>query len=230
MSPDDYSTLELPDDAEAAFIVAEKTYRAEVLQYAAPGRNEYYTYINKVLGARDELQVPILSSYKCPPLRGTDDTEFRFDFRFVAGEVDRLRARIEIRGSRRNKAYSVRFDAATKQKVRHLLGQIKTIVDEVELDDRKKEALYAKINALEIEFDRDRTRFDAFGAFFIEVAGVVGEAANKMEPVRKLIDSIAKLFGAAKSYEDENPQLPPHREPKKIEAPRKRLPAPKPDD
>jgi hypothetical protein len=110
------------------------------------------------------------------------------------------------------------------------LNQIKNIVDEVELDDRKKEALYSKINALADEFDRDRTHVQAFGALVIEMAGIVGEAANKMEPARKLLDSIARVFGVAKSHEDANLQLPPHHEPKKIEPPHKRLPAPKPDD
>src|SRR5262249_5265026 len=99
-----------------------------------------------------------------------------------------------------------------------------------ELDDRKKEALCSKINALANEFDRDRTRFEAFAALVIETAGVVGEATNAMEPARKLLDSIAKFFGMAKSREDANPQLPPHSEPKKIEPPRKRLPLPIPDD
>src|SRR5262249_49992542 len=189
-------------------------------------RKGYYQYMNKVLCARDELKVEILSQYGLPPPINI----YEKDFLSFTGEVDRFRTRVFIQASNRKKAYSVRFDSATKQKIRHLLGKIKAIVDEVELDDRKKETLYAKINALEKEFDRDRTRFDAFAALVIEVAGVVGEAANKMEPVRKLIDSIAKLFGTAKSHEDENPQLPPRREPKKIDAPHKRLPAPKPDD
>ena len=190
------------------------------------GDRDYYSYMNRVLGAKDELQVKILMEYKPPTLAMIRE----IDFLFIAGEVDRLRTRVQIRSSIRNKAYSVRFDAATKQKVRHLLNQIKEIVDEVELDDRKKEALYSKINALANEVDRDRTHVQAFGALVVEVAGIVGEAADKMEPARKWLDSIAKCFGTAKSHEDANPQLAPHREPKKIEPPRKRLPAPKPDD
>jgi hypothetical protein len=179
-----------------------------------------------VLGARDELQVKILLTYTAPALSLIREN----DFLFVTGEVDRLRTRVQIRNSRRDRAYSVRFDAATKQKVRHLLNQIKEIVDEVELDDRKKEALYSKINALANEVDRDRTHIQAFGALVVEMAGIVGEAANRMEPARKFLDSIARVFGVAKSHEDANLQLPLHHEPKKIEPPHKRLPAPKTDD
>jgi hypothetical protein len=139
------------------------------------GDRDYYSYMNRVLGAKDELQVKILMEYKPPTLAMIRE----IDFLFIAGEVDRLRTRVQIRSSIRNKAYSVRFDAATKQKVRHLLNQIKEIVDEVELHDRKKEALYSKINALANEVDRDRTHVQAFGALVVEMAGIVGEAADK---------------------------------------------------
>lgn len=71
---------------------------------------------------------------------------------------------------------------------------------------------------------------EAFGALVIEVAGIVGQAAEKMEQVRKWLDSIAKFFGHAKSHEDANPQLTPPEAPKKIEPPRKHLPAPRSDD
>jgi hypothetical protein len=45
-------------------------------------------------------------------------------------------------------SYSVALDSATKSKIRHHLQQIKDIVDRLEVSERKKEALYSKINAL----------------------------------------------------------------------------------
>ena len=74
------------------------------------------------------------------------------------------------------------------------MNQIKEIVGEVELDDRKKEALYSKINALANEVDRERTHVQAFGALVVEMAGIVGEAADKMEPARKWLDSNCKML------------------------------------
>jgi hypothetical protein len=225
MSVDDVFSLILPDDPDVAFLKLETLFRQELLDNY-DNETDYYQYMNKVLCARDELQVEILSDYKIPE----PDSIHENDFLLFTAELDRFKTRLIIQNSKRNKTYSVRLDATTKQKVRHLLNQIKGIVDKVELDDRKKEALYIKINALEEEFDRDRTRVEAFGALVIEIAGIVGEAADKMEPARKWLDSIAKCFGAAKSHEDTNPQLPPHSEPKKIEPPRKRLPTPKQGD
>jgi hypothetical protein len=102
------------------------------------------------------------------------------------------------------------------------LERIKNIVDGVEVSQRKKEALYSKINALADEIDRDRTRFDAAMALVLEVASTGGEAAEKLEPVRKWIDSIARLLGRAKEEEDAAAQgLPAPEERKQIEPPRR---------
>jgi len=69
-----------------------------------------------------------------------------------------------------------------------------TIVEKLEISDGKKEALFDRIAALENEVDKDRTRLEAYGALVIEAAGVLGEAAQKAEPVRKWLDTIGKLI------------------------------------
>lgn len=66
----------------------------------------------------------------------------------------------------------------------------------MELDDWKREALFARLNALQEEVDRDRFRFQIFGAMVIEMGGVIGTTAERMEPARKLLDSIAASSGA----------------------------------
>ena len=96
------------------------------------------------------------------------------------------------------------FDAATKQKIRHYLGQIRNIVDQLDVNEHKKEKLFNKIDDLATEVDRDRTRYEIFGAFVIAASGTIGEAYNKVEPA---VASIAHLFWGAKE-KDEIPALP----------------------
>ena len=139
------------------------------------------------------------------------------------GDVDNFITQSHIRQGRRNRGYSVAFDVSAKRKIAHFLKQIRDVIDKAELDDRKREALYARIGALQTEVDRVRTRFEAFGAFAIEAAGILGEMGKQIEP---LTNSIARIFGTAKSYEDANPALPPPKVPKKISPPKK---APKPE-
>jgi hypothetical protein len=66
----------------------------------------------------------------------------------------------------------------------------------------KKERLYAKTNSFLAEVDRDRTRFEQFSKLVIALALLGGEAAQEFEPARKLINSIARLLGRSKEFED----------------------------
>ena len=137
-------------------------------------------------------------------------------FRNFISDVDRYVTRARIAQGRRNRGYSVAFDSIAKKKIGHYLSQIRDIIDAADLDDRKKEALYARITALQTEIDRSRTRFEAFGAYVIEAAGILGEAGKRIEP---LTDAIAKVFGIAKSHEDAIQSLPKPPDLKKLNPP-----------
>jgi hypothetical protein len=77
---------------------------------------------------------------------------------------------------------------------------------------------------LQTEVDRSRTRFEAFGAYVIEAAGIPGDAGKRIEP---LTNSLAKVFGVAKRAEDAAQSLPKPAEIKKLSPP---LPLPEPTD
>lgn len=128
---------------------------------------------------------------------------------------------MQIRRARRVQGYSVRFDRATKEKLRHHLEQIRVLVDKAELGETKKEALFKKINALQAEIDRDRTRFEALAALTIEASGTLGEALEKSK-IESLLDKVAYLFWGAK--QEETKRLPPPTERKRIEPPRPATP------
>ena len=76
MSHDDYFSSELPDDPDAAFVVLEEAFRTEVLAKKMHGDTDYYSYMNRVLGAKDELQVKILLEYKPPTLAMIREIDF----------------------------------------------------------------------------------------------------------------------------------------------------------
>jgi hypothetical protein len=136
-------------------------------------------------------------------------------------DVQHYRTKLQIRQSRRNKGYSVRFDSATKQKVRHHIEQLRVIIETLEVKQNKKEELLKKLDAFAAEVDKDRMRYEAWGAVVIDAAEVLGEAADKAAPARKWIDSISRLIWGAKMDEEEAKRLPAPREVKQIEPPRK---------
>lgn len=87
----------------------------------------------------------------------------------------------------------------------------------LEVEQKKREALFSKLNDLQEEIDRDRSRFDTYAALAIETAGVLGETVDKSR-VLALLDAIARVFWGAKS-ERETKRIPPPTLPKRLEPP-----------
>lgn len=218
---------DLPDDPELAFLQLEKNFREVCEEEAKAARNDpsvrdlsYTTYIGKVLAALNELGLTTsaLASQEIPNIKDVSIHTYR-EF---TKDVEHFKTQLQIRHSRRSKGYSVKLDSTAKAKIRHFLDQIKEIVDKLEVDQKKKDALYNKINALQAEVDRDRTRFDAYADLVIETAGTADEAAGKLNNnVRRLLDSIGKVIWGAK--QEETPKLPPPTTPKKLEGPKSKL-------
>jgi len=114
--------------------------------------------------------------------------------------------------------YSVAFDAPTKVKLRHHLGQMRTIVDESDESPEKKNVLYTRIAELSEEIDKDRTRFEHLTALTIQIAQTTSVVAEKVEPLARLLQG---LFGKSKAQENQRATLPAPRKRKQIEGPRK---------
>lgn len=213
-----YQYPELPLDAEEAFLTLEDGYRRECeAAVSKSGEHDnvtvYYTdYIAQVLGAAEELGlVEAAFETEVPKIENVDFHTYQN----FSKRVKHYRTRLEIRHARRIQGHSVSFDAATKAKVHHLLRQVHDIFTKLEVDEKKREALLAKLAALDAEVDRNRTRFESYAALAIEVADVAGEVIIRSK-IPELLDSLARLFGAAKR-DEEIRQLPAPSSPKRIE-------------
>ena len=137
-------------------------------------------------------------------------------------DVDYCVSELRLRNIEREKQHSVALDTATKTKLRHLLSQIREMVDKLDISVARKERLYSRINALQEEIDRERTRYQAFAALMIEASDDVGEAAKRLEPAVRLLERVGAVFRKAKRDEDNQPKLPPRKEHKRIEPPNKK--------
>jgi hypothetical protein len=212
----------LPDDPEQAFVVLEKFFREQSEGKLARTDNStdqrviYVDYISKVIAAINELGIAAQFETKIPRINEVDFNTYA-EF---GKDVQHYRTMLQIRQSRRNKGYSVQFDSATKQKIRHHIEQLRIVIEKLEVDQAKKEILLKRLDAFVAEVDRDRTRFEAWGAVVIQAAEVLGDSAEKAEPARKWLDSIGRLIWGAKNDEDAAKQLPPPKEVKQIEPPR----------
>lgn len=221
MSNDDDLYSDLPEDHELAFLKLEDIFRKELFvrtKQTPPSPIHYIQYLNKTHAAARALELPVLEKMEGPNVTNAANL-----FAIVSPEIENYIIQTKIRHGRRAKGYSVALDAITKEKVRHLISQIRSIVDRLEIDVRKKEALYARITALNDEVDRERTKYDAYAGLAIEISNTAGKVARNLRPASRLLDAIGKLLGAAKDAEVEKPQL-------RLEAPRLQLTPPSDGD
>lgn len=173
----------------------------------------------EVLGAADALGFQALKDWSIPTI---EDRVVDVVYTSFRRAVRRLCTEMQVRIGRRLKENSVAFDPETKKKLRTLLDQMREAVDtEPHLTPRKKDALYRKISALAAEVDSDWSRSESYGALVIEVAGIGGEAAHRLEPMRKLLEAIGGLWGKALRDRDDSPSLPAPKEQKRIEPPKR---------
>jgi hypothetical protein len=184
--------------------------------------NSYYIeYINHTIAAAKGLGLDILQNWKLPSHNQYQNiSDIYRDF---TADVDHYSFQMRLTHARHQEQYSVALDASEKRKIRHYVEQIKTIIEDSNLDTKKKEALFDQINAFLKELDRDRTRQEVFSDLFISIAHTFGEATKELEPIRGFIDSIARVLGYGKEREDSAPKLPPART-KQIEGPKREDP------
>jgi hypothetical protein len=173
------------------------------------------SYIAQVIAAINELGLRAKFAADLPVI---EDVDYNTYLNF-SKDVKHYRTTLLIRQGRRIQGYSVSFDPATKAKVHHHIEQLRGIFEKLEVEQDKREALFLKLNDLQRELDRERTRFDTFAALAIETAGVVGEVVEKAQ-VLKILDGIAKVLWGLKT-EEETRRLPAPTTPKRIEAPKR---------
>jgi hypothetical protein len=214
----------LPDDPEEAFLVLEAAFNEELqLSISRLSSNEseslvFIQYISKVLAAIQELSLN--SKFSGDSIPDIQDVNYG-TYADFSKDVEHYKTLLKIRMARRLKQFSISFDTHTKSKLRHLLAQMRATVDKLDLSESKKEALFARISALEVEIDRNRTRMDVVGALWLETCAKVGEGVDKLEPLRKWVGSIGGLIGFAKTQEGpQAPRLPSSPKPKQIEPPK----------
>lgn len=206
----------LPSAPEDAFLLLEEHFRKECELQIARDQNEsprvhQVNYIAQVLGAITELGLSPEFENRFPAIQ---DVDYQTYLNF-SKDVKHFCTILLIRRGRRAQGNSVSFDPATKAKINHLLNQASEIFTKLDIDEKKRDALLSKLAALQIEVNKNRTRFDSYAALAIETAVATGDVIEKSK-ILELLNSVARIFGTAKQ-EEQTKQLPAPTRPKQIE-------------
>jgi hypothetical protein len=217
----------LPENPTLAFVAYEKRLRARTRdrtdEYDEQGDLNVTSlarqYTNRLIAFIKVWGLPVSVNMDVP----YDDRDFwNWYYRFIK-TVDYYVVEFQhehLRGGRGNVA-AISFSLDYKEEIGRLLDRVRKVVNQAELADDKKDAIHAKIAALQLEIDRSTTRFDALLSRWLDLTNAVGEAAKNLEPAVKMLERIMRIFGQAKADHDQR-QLPPPEE-------KKQLPSPKAD-
>lgn len=220
---------DLPEDHEKAFVYLEKQFRAQLDESLKDNDQSSFDayckrkYMSSVIAAANSLDIPGIKDYLSP----YNDKGVWEIFEGFETDVMNITIQIEINHARRRKKYSVALESTAKQKIRHYIEQIRTTVVESGVSQDKRDAIFKKLSELTLEIDRDRTRFEVVADGIRGVARLSGDVER--EGAEPWWQWVKLIFGEIDDAKDKEPQtsLPAPEERKRLEPPRKELPAPK---
>lgn len=168
-----------------------------------------YDYMSSVLEAARVFGISELLEWEMPHRSG-DDWPWRC--RNFRAEATRISQRILFEYASRpaTDPNTVALNAATKERLRFHLGQMRGIIDREAIPAWKKQDIYEAIAELESEIDKTRTRLAA-------VLDVVGRAIDGNETVMDAVRKIITIVQEAKAKESS--KLTATDEPKRIAPP-----------
>jgi hypothetical protein len=219
--------LDLPDDPEMAFAVLQsRKYAALEASWEENRGGGWFLerrYVDTLIAFDEVHDLGILTAFRNPPNDDLECSGFFGDFRRNAEIASQ---KIMMEAARRLKTGTqsiIVLDATARQTIHTFINAIREKLNELALPERRRESLFAKLNAFAAEVDRNRTRTEAFYAFAVETARTAREVNDELKPLQQTIDRVFDWIEKAKKWTD---VLPAWEERKKIEGPPKRLPQP----
>jgi hypothetical protein len=217
----DNQLLDFPEEPELAFVHFESLERARLNEMRCSQQDvaqHELDYMSNVLGAAKAYEVHELCDFELPD--GGNDQWILDACRKFRVKAQHIAVQLRIKSTRRLQQYSVKFDGVAKEKLRHHLNQMRTLVDKAELPQGKKDRLASRINALGNEIDRDRTRYEVLAALAMEASDDLAGIADRLAPS---LANVVGIFRNSKEAEQEKRQLPAPQTPRQIEAPKRQV-------
>jgi hypothetical protein len=208
---------------EMAFVRLERKFRAayesNLGSSDSSGSFNHYTieYMNHVVAAAKALGLDLFDFWALPR-----ENEVYQEYQKFRAQVDDFTVQIQIAHIRSGPKNSVALDPSEKKHLRAYADKIKDIIDKSSLVPAKKERLFDKLNAFIAELDRDRTPLQKFTDIILALSTTGADAAEELEPTWKWVKLGAAILGVRQETEQTKLPTPP----KKVEAPKRQLPAP----
>ena len=219
--------FDLPDDPEVAFaVLQQRKFSALERIWADSNSSSWYDerrYVDTLIAFDEVHDLGILTAFKSPPNSDRDFGVYFQDFRRTAEIASQ---KILMEAARPVKSGSnevVVLDGKARAAIHQLISAIREKLNDLALPEKKRDALFNKLNEFAAEVDRNRTRPEAFFSFAVDFARATREVNDEIKPLQKTIDRVFDWIEKAQKWKD---SLPTWEERRRIEGPRKKLPPP----
>lgn len=210
----------LPDDLDAAFVQYEGILRNAVRrqnegnQY--PSWDIEREYVAHVLAFVDTRNLP-LDLPRNPPWAENQFSRFYQNF-VRAVDYYKAAARLQVSARKKENVSVLTLPQDFKVQIGGHLTAIRKIVVDAEVSETKRDAIFKRINNLQLEVDRDLTRTEAAMALWLDLTSAIGNGAKNLDPAIERFERIIKVFAKAKDANERQALLAP-KETKRIAAP-----------
>lgn len=199
----------LPEDNDLAFVQYETIVRESAAKKLNSSNwNAEREYVTHILAFIDTGPV----SGNIPNDPPIDDNHFPDWYRNgLIPAVDRFKARVRLQRSARQKANVsiLTLSKNFKTQIGGHLTAVRKIVVEADLSQNKRDAIFRRINNLQEEVDRDRTRTEAVVALWLDVSSAIGHGAKNLDPVIDRLERIMKVLAKAKDHNEAQALISP---------------------
>jgi hypothetical protein len=174
-------------------------------------------FMNVVIAAAKKYEVEPFASLSVPRVsnfRPEDHTQFKAD-------LDHYLTQLLLDNSSRTKRDSVLITPELKTSIRTYVFHLRELIEKSEdLDETKRQVLLRRLTEFEAELEKKRLNLMAVTVIAITLAGAPGAVWASADMAHKLLTSILRVVGEAKTADEASRRLPSPIEPMSITGPR----------
>ena len=209
---------ELPEDDLEAFVTFEGFLRESLDEDRnSQGWGAEREYVTYMLAFVEDREIDLGVSRQVPE----PDAGFGSYFETFLRRVDSFKAKTRLELSARRKISGTTFRIAGnfKTQIGGHLTAIRKIVHEADLSESKRDAIFKRLEKLQFEVDRDRTKAEAAMGLWLDISSAIGNGAKNLDPAIDRLGRIMKIFAQARDEDTAKLPAPPEQ---------RRIPAPSP--
>ncbi len=180
------------------------------------------SFINVVLASAKQFEIEPFVSMEVPNRRQFDMRDYD-QFKF---DLDHYVTQLVLGNSFRSKADSVEILPKTKDNLRGYVYALRECIEKGKMDDKKREALLKRLDALEKELEKRRVSMMTVARVAFALWAVPGATWQSYDVANKLITNLMTNVAEAKEAEDSQKKLPTGQPPKALSPPRKKIASP----